>query len=427
MIGETVSHYRVIKKIGEGGMGEVYLAEDTSLDRKVAVKFLPLALQQDETAHKRFIREAKSAAALDHPFICNIHEVSETDDGRDFIVMEYVEGRTLQEQLAQGRLPLKDALQVGIEVAEALEVAHQQGIVHRDLKPSNIILTPQGHPKVMDFGLAKKVVAEDGTEQDITSALTQEGSTLGTPAYMSPEQIKGDPVDNRCDLFSFGIVLYEMLTGVHPFRKPKLAETTAAILQAEAAPLSRYVDEVPELLGHVVSKMLAKSPDQRYQMVHEVRSDLRSVLGEQITGPVPVSLAQLKKRQWLAVVAALAVLIFAFVWAGLYLFRFPPEQMTPPRIQKVTSSSGMEATPHFSPDGKRIVFMHTTSTRNRPNTDWDIYLQEVGRPNARQLTRGPDQDVFPAWSPSGDEVAFARRRLSDGRTAIFVTSSHMLC
>ncbi len=211
MIGKTLSHYKIIEKLGQGGMGEVYLAEDSRLDRKVALKFLSEELEQDSTAKKRFLREAKSAAALDHPYICHIHEVGEVE-GKSFISMEYVQGETLQDKLTQGPLPLNDALEKATEVAEALEEAHKQGIVHRDLKPSNIMLTPQGHVKVMDFGLAKRVTPVEGQEQEITTALTKQGSTLGTVPYMSPEQVRGQEVDTRSDIFSFGVVLYEMLT-----------------------------------------------------------------------------------------------------------------------------------------------------------------------------------------------------------------------
>ena len=237
MEGQTVSHYRVLEKIGEGGMGQVYLAEDTFLERKVALKFLPAGLQADPVAHKRFIREAKSAAAIDHPYICKIYEVCHTDEGQDFIVMERVEGQTLEDRLARGRVEVKEALQfavkqalqIGLEVSEALEKAHRTGVIHRDLKPSNIMITTEGHAKVLDFGLAKRRTQEDGKELGITSALTREGTTLGTPAYMSPEQLRGEPVDAKTDIFSFGIVLYEMLTGVHPFRKKTHAATINAI------------------------------------------------------------------------------------------------------------------------------------------------------------------------------------------------------
>ncbi len=247
MVGTTISHYKVIEKIGQGGMGEVYLAQDTTLDRKVALKFLPEEMQQDSTARQRFLREAKSAAALDHPYICHIHEVGEVE-GKSFISMEYVQGETLKDKLSQGPLPLKDALGKATEVAEALEEAHKQGIVHRDLKPSNIMLTPQGHVKVMDFGLAKQVTPAQGQEEEITTALTQRGSTLGTVPYMSPEQVRGQEVDTRSDIFSFGVVLYEMLTGVNPFKGDTPVDTSHAILGVTPPPLTRYTEDIPVLL-----------------------------------------------------------------------------------------------------------------------------------------------------------------------------------
>jgi len=236
MIGQTLSHYRIIEKIGQGGMGEVYLAQDTTLDRKVALKFLPQELQQDSTARKRFLREARSAAALDHPYICKIYEIGEAEE-KSFISMEYIQGTTLQEALLKGPLPLKEALEKATEIAEALEAAHQQKIVHRDLKPSNIMLTLDGHVKVMDFGLAKRVTpAEGGQEEEITTALTREGALLGTVPYMSVEQVRGQAVDTRSDIFSFGVVLYEMLTGVNPFKKDGQIETAHAIISETPPP-----------------------------------------------------------------------------------------------------------------------------------------------------------------------------------------------
>jgi serine/threonine protein kinase len=266
LIGQTVSHYRILEKLGEGGMGEVYLAEDTSLKRKVALKLLPETHQQDPISHKRFIREAESAAALDHPFVCKIYEVGE-HEGRNFIAMEYLQGQTLKERLAEGRIALDEALRIGTEIAEALEEAHERGIVHRDLKPANIMLTPKGHAQVLDFGLAKRI-AEDG--QEITTEVTREGTTLGTLAYMSPEQLRGEPVDTRSDTFALAVVLYEMLTGVHPFRKAESIQTITAILHEEPEDLSGYLDKVPESLSQMVRKMLAKDPAERFQSVSEV-------------------------------------------------------------------------------------------------------------------------------------------------------------
>ena len=219
MIGKTISHYKIVAQLGQGGMGEVFLANDLSLERKVAIKFLPESMRQDPQAGKRFLREAKAAAALDHPFICRVYETGEFE-GKAFIVMEYVAGETLGDRLARGPMPLKEALQAASEISEALTEAHEKGLVHRDLKPSNIMLTARGHAKIMDFGLAKYFESADGqqTEQSTRTQLTQTGAVVGTLAYMSPEQARGEPVDARSDIFSLGVVLYETLSGVHPFR-----------------------------------------------------------------------------------------------------------------------------------------------------------------------------------------------------------------
>ncbi|MEE8325423.1 MAG: protein kinase, partial [candidate division NC10 bacterium] len=277
MVGKTISHFRILEKIGQGGMGEVFLAQDTSLDRKVALKFLPEEMQGDPTARKRFLREAKSAAALDHPYICHIHEVGEVE-GKSFIAMEYIQGMMLSQKLMEGPLPLKKALETSMEIAEALEAAHKNDIVHRDLKPSNIMLTPEGHVKVMDFGLAKRLTSVEGQDEEITTKLTKDESILGTIPYMSPEQLRGREVDARSDIFSFGVVLYEMLAGVHPFKRGGQIETAHAILSEIAPPLSRYAEDIPVLLQHTVKKMLAKDPDQRYQSIHEVRTNLGQLL-----------------------------------------------------------------------------------------------------------------------------------------------------
>ncbi len=243
LVDSQVGSYKILSLLGTGGMGEVYLAQDTKLDRKVALKFLPKEMQDDATARKRFRREAKSAAALDHPYICHIHEVGDFD-GKDFIAMEYVEGQTLKERLADGPLPLKQALETAMQIAGATEKAHGKGIVHRDLKPSNVMLTPEGHVKVMDFGLAKRLPAAgeaNSQEQTTTANLTRTGTTLGTLAYMSPEQLRGQGIDVRSDIFSFGVMFYEMITGVHPFLKPQGMDTASAILRDDPLPLRHYL------------------------------------------------------------------------------------------------------------------------------------------------------------------------------------------
>jgi dienelactone hydrolase/predicted Ser/Thr protein kinase len=318
MIGKTVSHYRIIEKLGQGGMGEVFLADDLSLGRKVALKFLSQELQQDPVAHKRLVREAKAAAALDHPNICNIHEVAEAEE-ESFIVMEYIEGKSLKDRLLAGPVPIHDALQFASEIAEGLEAAHEKGIVHRDLKPANIMLTRHGHAKVMDFGLAKHVMPEGGIEsQEATiTALTRNGSTAGTLAYMSPEQLRGGPVNVRSDIFSYGVVLYEMLAGVHPFKKDTGMDTASAILHEIPPSLSNVPAGISEELQLLLDTMLAKQPGER-SSVHEVRSHLARLIQQTAAEPPPVvrTLLMRSRRAFTrpyVVVSALIVIL-----AGLY-------------------------------------------------------------------------------------------------------------
>jgi formylglycine-generating enzyme required for sulfatase activity len=259
-------------------MGEVFLADDTALGRPVALKFLPPGVGREDVAHKRFVREARSAAALSHPYICSIHEVVEAE-GNEFIVMEYVDGPTLRERLSVGPISVRESLRVAAEIAEALEQAHDRGIIHRDLKPANIMLTREGHVKVMDFGLAKRIHGVESVPQEDTApSLTAEGTTLGTLAYMSPEQLRGQTVDGRSDLFSLGVVLYEIVTGIHPFRKATSVDTVAEILDREPLPLSRRVKGVPEPLEKMVRRLLVKDPVDRYASIHEVRDDLGRVI-----------------------------------------------------------------------------------------------------------------------------------------------------
>jgi serine/threonine protein kinase/tetratricopeptide (TPR) repeat protein len=308
MIGRRFGHYQILKKIGQGGMGEVYLADDTSLQRKVALKFLPADMQQDPSARQRLMREAKSAAALDHPFICHINEVGEAD-GKDFIVLEYVEGETLKERLAREPQPLKEALRLASEILEALEKAHEKRIVHRDLKPANIMLTREGHAKVMDFGLAKQSAYFDsaGSLEATLSEATQSGSISGTLAHMSPEQMRGQPVDVRSDLFSFGILLYEMLTGTHPFSRASAMDTASAILTENPPPLDHYKPGIPRRLQAITEKLVAKDTSKRYQSAREAHADLDQILPEQAVLAAP------KHFRWAWLIAGLIILVFGVV------------------------------------------------------------------------------------------------------------------
>jgi len=278
--GQSLSHYTILRPLGKGGMGEVFLAEDTVLGRKVALKFLAKDALEDPLARARFLREAKSAAAIDDPFICKIYETGEVD-GEPFIAMEYVEGETLRDRIEREPLSLEEAVTTAAEIAEALGVAHGHGIIHRDLKPANIMLTTQGHAKVLDFGLAKQVVFPGGMDTSGETAtsddLTGRGVTLGTLSYMSPEQLRAQPLTPRSDVFSFGIVLHEMLTGKHPFARPTSPGTMSAIM-VDPPPAPEISDgKIPDELVQIHDKALAKDPEDRYQSAAEVASDLAAV------------------------------------------------------------------------------------------------------------------------------------------------------
>ena len=280
MIGRTISHYRVVNQLGAGGMGVVYGADDTRLGRQVALKFVPEDLAKDRLAMERFRVEARTASALNHANICTIYDIGE-HEGRPFIVMEWMKGQTLRDRLVRGLPKINQIVDVGIQIADALHAAHEQGIVHRDIKPANIFLTERGQVKVMDFGLAKLLPEKDGSQTTgvpkTIEALTSPGTALGTVAYMSPEQVQGDEVDVRTDLFSLGVVLYECATGQRPFRGNSSAAIFVAILkEAPVAPV-HFNPDVPLRLQDVINNCLEKDPDLRYQNAADVRADLKRV------------------------------------------------------------------------------------------------------------------------------------------------------
>ncbi|MCK4932821.1 MAG: protein kinase [Candidatus Aminicenantes bacterium] len=267
MIGKTISHYKILEKIGEGGMGIVYKAEDTKLRREVALKFLPKEFTADPEAKERFVQEAQAAAALDHPNICTVYEIDEID-GRTFIVMAYIEGQNLKDRFKPSLLELEEALAIAIQVADGLQEAHEKGIIHRDIKPANIMLTTKGQAKIMDFGLAKLSWGVD---------LTKTATIMGTAAYMSPEQVKGGKVDHRTDIWSLGAMLYEMLTGERPFKVTHDQAVLYAILNEDPVPITKIRKDIPQELEKIVKKSLEKDPKKRYGDMDAMLDDLKSV------------------------------------------------------------------------------------------------------------------------------------------------------
>ncbi|MDP9268995.1 MAG: protein kinase [Acidobacteriota bacterium] len=408
--GSKLGPYEIQSAAGAGGMGEVYRAKDTRLDRIVAIKVLPGHLSQDAALRERFEREARAISALSHPGICTLHDVG-SQDGVDFLVMEFLEGETLEQRIAKGPMPAADILRIGVEVADALEKAHRQGIIHRDLKPGNIMLTKLG-AKLMDFGLAKRgdqnTLASALTEMTVSQKkLTSEGSIVGTFQYMAPEQLEGAEADQRTDIFAFGEILYEMATGQPPFKGRTKASLIASILSSEPASIVTLQPLTPPGLDRIVRICLAKDPDERFQTAHDLKLQLQWLAEGGSLAGVPAPVAHRRKHRetlaWvmagalLAVSAASAFFIWRLLSAPAQVLRttiLPPEKSNLLAI-------GIGAAPAaISPDGKHVVY-----GAMGPDGHLGLWLQHLDAPTPQPLA-GTEGGFYPFWSPDSRFVAF---------------------
>jgi Tol biopolymer transport system component len=398
LAGTSVAHYRILGLLGGGSMGTVYAAEDTRLRRTVALKFLAPEVGGDPLAKARFFQEAQAASALDHPNICTIHEVGETPDGHLYLAMASYDGETVRARIARGPLPVAEALEIARQTALGLAKAHRSGIVHRDIKPANLVVTGDGVVKILDFGVAKLRGA---------GAINVAGSFLGTPAYMSPEQARGEEVDSRADVWSLGVVLYEMLTGVRPFKGgDDLTTVLRSLLEDRPEPLSRLRPEVKPEVERVVSRMLARSPEERYPSAAEALADLAALLEG---GAKPGA----RRRAWLW---AASVAIAAALALGGYLALHRRAEPMKATFSRLTDEEGRESYPALSSDGQSVAYVRTVDGQT------DIFLQALDKAEgdfsnaeAVNLTEGsPDDDTQPAFSPDGRWIAFRSEREGGG-------------
>ncbi len=402
---DRLSHYELVERLGEGGMGVVYKARDLRLGRWVAVKVLAPGKASDPERRARFVKEARAASALDHPNVLTVHEIG-CEDGVDFIVTEFLPGRTLETLLPRGGLPPREALRIAVPIADALAAAHAAGVVHRDVKPANVMVTDSGLVKVLDFGLARFVdpgPLPEGAETDAT--LTKDGAIFGTCAYMSPEQAEGREIDPRSDVFSFGAVLYEMVTGRKAFARDSPSATIAAVLRDEPDPAARVVGNVPGELDRVIHRCLRKDPARRFQSMLDLKVALLEIEEALGSGFRSASSARRSGRGpvlWSGVAVAVAGLAAIGFWFGRSA---APRRHAETDPVPLTSLPGITQHPSLSPDGRQVAF----SWNGEKQENFDIYVKLVGPGPPLRVTTDPARDAAPAFSPDGTQIAFLRR------------------
>lgn len=409
MIGQTVSHYRIVDSVGSGGMGVVYRAEDLRLGRTVALKFLPDHIR-DAVRHRRFVVEAQAASSLDHPNICTIFEIDETPDGRVFIAMAYYGGETLRDRIARGIVSTELAVRYAVQIAEGLAAANKAGIVHRDIKPANVLITSEGLLKIVDFGLAKLTGQTD---------LTQTGQVVGTPQYMAPEQITGGTVDGRADVWALGVVLYEMLTGRHPFDGDTPSAVLHAIVHQTLTPLHMLRGGIESGLEDVVRRALAKDPASRYPSAAALATDLQRLLaGKPLLAPTttannaPVDHAPRSRRNGVAARRVAAVVVAAAaIGAGWLLWNGRGEPTRGVRLanpRQLAASVGLETQPSWSADGTLVAYHSDQSGNN------DVWVAQVGGSVINRTADHQGADEMPRVSPDGRQIAFWSARDGGG-------------
>jgi serine/threonine protein kinase len=414
LVSKSISHYQIISLLGKGGMGEVYHARDTRLDRTVALKILPAEMSADAERMRRFVREAKAASSLNHANVAHIYEIGEAD-GQSFIAMEYIEGQTLAAKINGHPLETGEIVEIGIQIADALDEAHRKGITHRDIKSANVMLTPRAQVKVLDFGLAKVGRPESVDSNVSTLVPTAPGIVLGTVPYMSPEQALGRDVDHRSDLFSLGVVLYEMATGRLPFSGANTSETLDRILHAQPEAMARFNYDMPAELERIARKCLEKDREQRYQSARDLLIDLRTLKRDSGSKTVNIGRAAASSSRRLSrlSLAAVALVILMLVIVGIAYV--PPLIVQkskigelPRSLRRLTFDRGLQSEPAWSPDGRFIAY---SSDRNG---NFDIWVKPVSGGDAMPITNDQAHDWQPDWSPDGSHIVFRSERDGGG-------------